>query len=66
MSQRNEVGHSRPEVITKNPSIDAGTVKAYEKLERKLNRLGVRVKPEYGIEPPLGSYRSASRTLGRE
>ena len=41
--------------------VDFLIVRAYEKLERQLIKLGVEVKPDYRIEPPLGSFRSDSQ-----
>ena len=38
-----------------NPKVDAATVAAYERLERKLKKLGVEVKTGYRLEPPLGA-----------
>ncbi len=61
MSQIKDSGASRSQLYAKNPRIDLNTVNAYEKLERQLNKLGVEVKPEYRIEPPLGTYRTASQ-----
>lgn len=65
MSRNKETESQRLPAFAKNPRIDMGTVNAYEKLERQLKKLGVKVKPEYGIEPPLGFHRSASQTPRR-
>lgn len=61
MPQPKDSGVSRSQVHTKNPRIDLNTVNAYERLERQLHKLGVEVKPEYRIDPPLGTYRVASQ-----
>ena len=61
MSRSKETEISHLQIYKRNPHIDLATVNAYEKLERQLHKLGVKVHPEYRIEPPLGSYRSASQ-----
>ena len=58
MTRPRETETSRPQVFEKNPLIDLNTVNANEKLQQQLNKLGVEVRPEYRIEPPLGSFRS--------
>lgn len=45
-------------VLSQNKRIHSGTVAAHEKLERKLKKLGVEIKPSFNIEPPLGGYRT--------
>ena len=45
-------------VLSQNKRIHRGTVAAHEKLERKLKKLGVEIKPSFNIEPPLGRYRT--------
>ena len=44
----------RDDVLRRNPKIDAAVVAAHERLERELKKLGVEIKPRYGIEPPFG------------
>lgn len=44
----------RDDVFRRNPKIDTAVVAAHERLERELKRLGVEIKPSYGIEPPFG------------
>ena len=44
----------RDDVLRRNPKIDAAVVAAHERLEGELKRLGVEIKPRYGIEPPFG------------
>ena len=44
----------KTEVLERNKNIDARVVKAQAKLERELKGLGVEVKPEFKVEPPLG------------
>lgn len=57
-------GTFRAQIRVKNPHIDFRTVRAYEKLEWQLNKLGIEVKTEYRIEPALGLYRCVSQILG--
>jgi len=42
------------EILKRNTKIDAKIVRAQAKLESELSRLGVEVKPEFKVEPPLG------------
>ncbi len=42
------------EILKRNKKIDLRLVNAQASLERKLKRLGVEVKPEFRLEPPLG------------
>ena len=44
----------KDEVVKRNKKIDIRIVSAQVKLERQLRRLGVEVKPEFNLEPPLG------------
>ena len=60
MSQPKDSRASRSQLHAKNPHIDRDTVNAYARLEQQLNKLGIEVKPEYRIDPPLGTYRIAS------
>lgn len=46
------------ETLRKNPKVDASVVAAYRRLEKKLAKLGVEVKPKYNLEPPLGQDRT--------
>jgi len=39
------------------PRIDVAVVEKFGKLELELRKLGVEIKPSYGIEPPLGRNR---------
>ena len=48
--------------MKRNTKINARIVTAHEKLERKLGKLGVEIKPSFNIEPPLGRNRSAFHT----
>ena len=51
---------SRPpeaEVLKRNKKIDSSLVSAQADLERRLKGLGVEVKPEFKVEPPLGRGR---------
>ena len=45
----------KTEILRLNTKIDTKVVEAQEKLESKLNNLGVEIKPEYKAEPPLGN-----------
>ena len=38
----------------RNKRIHSGIVAAHEKLERKLKKIGVEIKPVFNIAPPLG------------
>jgi len=42
------------EILKRNTKIDAKIVRAQAKLESELSWLGVEVKPEFKVEPPLG------------
>ena len=44
----------KKEVLKRNKNIDTRVVRAQDELERELRRLGVEVKPEFKLEPPLG------------
>lgn len=46
------------EVLKKNAKINSATVDAHRNLERELKKLGVEVKPEFRLEPPLGRTRA--------
>lgn len=41
-------------VLARNDQVDRRVVMAYKRLARELRMLGVRRKPRYNIEPPLG------------
>ena len=64
--------HSAPkldkqDVLERNAKIDRAVVASYERLERKLKKLGVEVRPRYTLEPPLGSGRRRDdRLVGRQ
>ena len=47
----------KKEILKRNKKIDARVVRAQVKLERELRGLGVEVKPEFNVEPPLGRGR---------
>ncbi len=42
------------EILKRNTKIDAHVVSAQAKLERELKDIGVEIKPEFKVEPPLG------------
>ncbi len=42
------------QVLERNKNIDTEVVRAQDKLERELRGLGVEIKPEFKVEPPLG------------
>ncbi|MYA89858.1 MAG: hypothetical protein F4X97_15645 [Boseongicola sp. SB0662_bin_57] len=42
------------EILKRNKKIDSKLVSAQVNLERRLKGLGVEVKPEFKVEPPLG------------
>ncbi len=46
------------EMLKRNTKVDVGTVFAYKKLERALEKLGVEIKPSFNIAPPLGGNRT--------
>ena len=50
-------------VLERNQKINRKTVFAHNRLERQLKKLGVEVKPNFSIEPPLG--RGRTRFYGR-
>ena len=41
-------------ILNRNEKINKKTVAAHDRLERELKNLGVEIKPEFSIEPPLG------------
>ena len=41
--------------VAERAMVDRRVVDAYERLEQKLLKLGVVVKPRYSLEPPLGT-----------
>ena len=42
------------EVLKRNPRIDKSVVQKYQELEKKLEKLGVDMRPHYTLSPPLG------------
>ncbi len=53
----------KAEILERNRRVDSKVVNAHVNLERRLKRLGVEVKPEFKVEPPLG--RGRTRLLSR-
>ena len=47
----------KTKILENNKKIDARVVDAQTKLEHQLKGVGVEVKPEFKIEPPLGQGR---------
>ena len=45
-------------IFDKNRGINRNTVAAHERLEAELKKIGVEIKPRFGLEPPLGSSRN--------
>ena len=65
MNQQNEkTDMVAGEVARDNPGINFSVIDAYQKLERELLKLGVKVEGRYNIEHPLGSSRSRFYALG--
>ena len=60
----------RKQVFRKNPGIDPQLVEKHERLEKELAKLGVQIKPEYDLAPPLGDefqrYKYTRRRPGRD
>ena len=55
MSQKQTVSPPNlKDVLKRNKKINFATVAAHERLEEKLKKLGVEIKPSYNLEPPLG------------
>lgn len=52
-------------VLRQNKKIDRRVVAAHERLEEKLLKLGVEIKPRYSLEPPLGNGRPRAYNLNR-
>ena len=48
----------REKTFRKTPGINPRLVEQHERLEKELAKLGVKIKPEYGLEPPLGWKRA--------
>ena len=44
----------KTEILERNKNIDSKLVSAQDNLELRLKNLGVEVKPEFNLEPPLG------------
>ena len=44
----------KTEILERNKNIDPKLVSAQDNLELRLKNLGVEVKPEFNLEPPLG------------
>ncbi len=44
----------RKETVERSTKIDMEVVRAHDKLERELKKLGVEIKPSFNLEPPLG------------
>jgi hypothetical protein len=44
----------RREVLKTNAKVDVRIIKNHRLLERNLKKLGVEIKPTFGLEPPLG------------
>ena len=44
----------KTEILKRNTKIDTRVVSAQAKLERELRGLGVEIKSEFKLEPPLG------------
>ena len=55
---------SKHDVMDRNPNVNVSVVDAYQKLERKLSELGIKVERHYGIEHPLESNRNKFSGLG--
>lgn len=55
----------RKEMLRRNPKIDVAVVAAHERLERNLKKIGVEIKPNYGIEPPFGRRPATADNHGR-
>lgn len=53
------------DVLERNSRIDREVVTAYRKLEGELKGLGIRKKPRYGLEPPLGRNPTAFHNRAR-
>ena len=45
---------TKDNILSKNAKTDPKVVKDYERLEKKLKKLGVDTKPKYTLDPPLG------------
>lgn len=52
-------------LLRRNTKIDRRVVAAHERLEKKLLKLGVEIKPRYSLEPPLGTNRTRAHNLNR-
>ena len=42
------------DIMEKNSRVDKNLVRQYEKLAEELQRLGVEIKPKFGLSHPLG------------
>ena len=48
-------------LLRRSTKINWRVVAAHERLEQKLLKLGVEIKPRYSLEPPLGTNRTRVR-----
>ena len=49
---------SQQAILNRNKIINKKTVFAHNRLEQQLKKLGVEIKPDFSIEPPLGRDRT--------
>ncbi len=56
---------SKTEILQHNTRIDVKIVRSHVKLGNELGRLGVKIKPEFKVEPPLarGTARLCSQNF---
>ena len=52
---KNEQEEYRKRVLKSNDKINIELVEGQAKLEKQLEKFGIKIKPQYGLEPPLSS-----------
>lgn len=56
MYESNQISNlERSKILNRNKGINRELVAAHERLEAELKKLGVEIKPRYGLDHPLGN-----------
>ena len=65
MSTKPKPPRLNKEASLRNTKVDKQVVAAHERLEEKLLKLGVEIKPSYSLEHPLAKNRARAHSLNR-
>ena len=65
MSTKPKPPRLNKEALLRNTKVDQQVVVAHERLEKKLLKLGVEIKPSYSLEHPLAKNRTRAHNLNR-